>query len=133
MSACQSIKKRKRRVCLGDLVDPITIQSREIQTALFNTVDFGEAFEPINAPVPQRLSLIETVEGVIYFDGVGVDKNVTHKIYIPYDPLVTAQNWVEFESRRFDILRVEDLDERHEFQKLICTERGLTSAEGSKK
>lgn len=132
MSDCRSIRKKKRKVCVGDMKDPITLQNRDITPPLFNTVDFDEDFQPVDVLVPQVLSLVETVTGVTFFDGVNTETPVTHIIYIPYQEAVTAETWILFESRRIDILHVEDLDVRHEFMKLTCTERGLSNREATK-
>lgn len=128
MAACSKIRKKKRQICIGDLRDLIKIQSRNIAEPLFNSVDFNENF----VDVSEVWSLINTVDGKTFFDGVSTDINITHEIYINYDQTVTAESWVEFESRRFDILRVEDLDERHQFMKLICAERGVNTIEATK-
>lgn len=132
MSSCQRIRKKHRRVCVGDMKDPIQLQNRDIVAPVFNTVDFNENFEPIDPLVPDTLSLIETVTGKVFFDGVNTETTVTHIIYIPYQQAVTAETWIIFENRRIDILQVEDLEERHEFLKLTCTERGLVSKEATK-
>lgn len=132
MPTCRRIRKKKRIVCVGDMRDVITLNDRDITPPLFNTVDFDENFQPISTVNPQTLSLIETVDGKTYFDGVNTETPITHIIYIPFNDVVTAETWIEFEGRRIDILRVEDLDERHEFLKLTCTERGLASREASK-
>lgn len=132
MAKCTYIRKKKRRVCAGDMKDPITLNFRDIQAPLFNTVDFDENFQPIDQVNPQRLSLVETVDGVTYFDGKNTEINVTHNIYISYDPQVNASVWIEFDGRRIDILKVEDYDERKEFMKLTCNDEGLVSREASK-
>ena len=131
MSRCETIRKRKRTVCSGDMRDPITLHVRDLTSPLFNTVDFNEDFQPL--PVnPQILSMVETVSGKNYFDGVGIETPITHHIYIRFREDVTAQTWVELNTRRLDILDTEDLEERHEFLKLVCTDRGLNSREASK-
>ena len=132
MPRCESIRKKKHRVCAGDMRDVIILNDRDITPPLFNTVDFDENFEPIDAVQPESLALVETVDGKTFFDGVNTETPITHIIYIPYNETVTAETWIEFESRRIDILRVEDFDERHQFLKLTCVERGLTSREASK-
>ena len=132
MPKCEFIRKKKRRVCVGDMKDVITLNNRDITPPLFNTVDFDENFDPIDVGNPESFSLIETVTGKTFFDGVNTETPITHIIYIPYNENVTAETWITFEDRRIDILRVEDFDERHQFMKLTCNERGLTSREATK-
>ena len=133
MSVCQSIRKKKRKVCVGDMRDVITLNDRNIIPPIFNTVDFNENFEPQDIVNPESLALVETVTGRTYFDGANTETPITHLIYIPYNPLVTSETWITFDGRRIDILRVEDLDERHEFLKLTCNDQGLLSRETTKK
>lgn len=132
MSQCQSIRKRKRNVCVGDMKDVITLQNRNITPPLFNIVDFDEDFQPIDPLNTERFSLIETTTGKTFFDGVNTDTPITHIIYIRFDTTVTSETWIEFESRRFDILKVEDFEERHTYMKLTCVDRGLISKDASK-
>lgn len=133
MPACTSIRKKKRRVCVGDMKDVITLNDRNITPPLFNTVDFDESFTPQDSVNPDSLALVETVSGRTYFDGANTETPITHVIYMPYNPIVTAEAWITFDGRRIDILTVEDLDERHEFLKLTCNDQGLTSREATKK
>ncbi|MCW8929395.1 MAG: phage head closure protein [Gammaproteobacteria bacterium] len=112
--------------------DVIKLKARSITAPLFNTVDFDEDFEEIPSLPEEVLSLVETVSGVVLFDGVNTETPITHYIYVMYNPLITAEVWIEFENKRIDIVRVEDLDERHEFLKLFCNDQGLISKEASK-
>ena len=132
MPRCESIRKKKRIVCIGDMRDAITLNDRNITAPLFNTVDFDENFSPLNSIQPEILGLVETVSGKTYFDGVNTETPITHIIYIPYNEAVTSETWITFENRRIDILRVEDLDERHEFLELTCNDQGLVTREATK-
>ena len=129
MPRCAPIRKKRRNVCIGDMEDEITLENRDIQAPDFDTVDFDEKF---TAPNPPAWSLIETVRGKTFFDGTGVEEDVTHWIYINFDVTVTSETWVKLpDGRRFDILRVENLDERSEFMLLHCVDRGDTEASKS--
>ena len=122
MPRCQFIRRKNRKVCLGDLDNAITLENRAIQAPDFDTVDFDEEF---TAPNPPISAMIQTVSGKTFFDGVSTEIDITHWIYINFDATVTAETWVKFEDgRRLDILRVENLDERSQYQLLHCTDRG---------
>lgn len=131
MSSCKYIRKKKTRVCVGSLQDLISIQSRNIETPLFNTVDFDENFDPIEIN-PEVYAMFESVNGVTYFDGVSTEIAVTDYIYIMYNEDVTSENWILFDNKRFDILDVVDFERRKDFMKLVCVDKGLVSREGSK-
>lgn len=122
MPECISIKTKKRVVCIGDLEHVITIENRAIAAPVFSTVDFDETF---TAPNPAVRAAINTVRGKTFFDGVSTETDITHDIYINFDAAVTAETWILLDDgRRLDILRVENLDERSEFQLLECNDRG---------
>ncbi len=122
MPRCIRIQKKKRGICIGDMRDEILLQNRSIAPpVLASDPDYTETFEDDDT----TFSLIETVSGKTYFDGVDTETTITHHIYIRYDETVTAETWIEFNSKRIDILDVEDLDERQEYMKLVCHETGL--------
>jgi SPP1 family predicted phage head-tail adaptor len=105
--------------------DEITLEDRDITPPEFGSTDFSETFTTSSTV----WALIETVDGKTFFDGVSTEDNVTHWVYINYDATVTAETWITLsDSRRLDILRVEDLDERNDFMLLHCTDRGATTA-----
>lgn len=128
MARCTRIRRKKRRVCIGDLNEEIVLQNRNLTAPAFQAVDFEEEFEDNG----DAYAAIDTVTGKTFFDGVNTDSPVTHEIYIVFDTTVTAQSWVEFDSRRIDILKVENFEERNEFMLLTCVERGLISRAGSR-
>jgi SPP1 family predicted phage head-tail adaptor len=122
MPVCKQITRKRRNVCIGDLDSLITIENRAIEPPDFDTVDFDETF---TTGVADAWALIETVRGKTFFDGVSTEIDITHWIYINFDATVTAESWVKLDDgRRLDILRVENLDERSDFQLLECNDRG---------
>ncbi len=132
MSNCKFIRKKNRRLCIGDLIDWIIIHNRQIKAPDFDAIDFDEDFTPVVPESPGRWSMINTIHGKTWFDGVSTEERVTHEIGIEFDPGVTSENWVEFEGQRLDILEINPLDERKEFMLLICTNRGLITKEATK-
>lgn len=124
MPRCETIKRRHRRVCVGDLDSEIIIENRSITEPVFSSPDFTESFTS-----PTTIwAMIETVNGKTFFDGVNTESVITHHIYINYDASVTAESWVRIGSNRLDILHVENLDGRSEFMRLVCTDRGTKEA-----
>ena len=120
MSKCVSIRKKKRKVCTGDMKDLITLQNRAIQGITTSDVDFTENF----TEAAVVWSMIETVQGVTVFDTSNTEIVITHKFYVRYDPTVTSETWIEFDNRKFDIVTVTNLDERKDYLLLQCRERG---------
>lgn len=128
MAICSKIRRKKRQVCVGDLNTEIILQDRAITEPLFGDPDFDENF----TDTATVWAAVNTVDGKTFFDGVSTDTNITHEIFIRYDATVTAETWIELGGQRIDILRVQNLEERNQFMKLICSDRGATSAEASK-
>jgi len=108
--------------------EQILLQDRGIGEPLFGSVDFGEDFTNI-ATV---WAAVETVNGKTFFDSVNTETDITHHFYIRFDASVTAETWITWDSRRFDILKPEDYDGRKEFMKLTCAERGAKTIEATK-
>lgn len=123
MTACEHVLGARRVVCAGDLNKRITLQGRSITAPVAGSPDFTETF----AAGTERWAAIKTVAGKTFFDGVNQrDREVTHQFVIRYDSSVTAETWISYNSRRFDIMAVEDLDERHEFMMLWCTDKATS-------
>lgn len=121
---CRSrVGGKRRKVCVGDLNQRITLQNRDIVPPIFENPDFTEDFTADD----EVWASIQTVHGKTFFDGVNQrDVNLTHEIFIRYDATVTAETWILYDSRRFDIITVEDLDEQHEFMRLLCIDKGTS-------
>lgn len=102
----------------------ITLQNRDIQVPEFGSVDFDEAFSGDT----NVQAIISTERGKVLFDGVSTDNPVTHKICIEYISGVTAETWILFDGRRFDILDVENCGEQNKCLVLRCNERGTGEA-----
>lgn len=127
MPVCTKIRKKKRQLCVGDLRDLIILQNRNIQPPDFDEVDFTEDFEDLG----HTPAMVNTVRGRTFFDGVNTETPITHEIGIRFDETVTAETWIEFNNRRLDILSVENLDERNEWQLFQCNDRGLVEKEAT--
>jgi len=148
MPICVNIRGKNRQVCIADLDRQIQLQNRAIQPPAGGSVDYTLLFTAKDSALPPLdefdssygsdfagvlfhptdtglvWAMIESVNGESIFDLTNVERTVTHKVYIRYEPTVTAETWFTIDGQRFDILTVEDLDFRHEFQLLRCTDRG---------
>lgn len=108
---------------IGDMRHRVYLHEREITTPIFGSIDFNQRFTGI-----AKWAAIETLGGKVVFDGVGGDQIATHAIYLRYCD-VSSQNFIQVtDGRRFRILQSEDYDERHEYVKLLCTDRGFDEA-----
>lgn len=128
MPKCSYIKRKKRKLCIGDMDKIVTIQDRNIGEPFFSSVDFDEAFSN-NGTV---WASVKTVSGNTFFDGANTETNITHEFGIRYDSSVSSETWIEWDGRRFDILDAQDLEERKEWMILVCAERGTKKNESTK-
>lgn len=128
MPKCQQIKRRHRKICSGDMDTEILIQNRAITPPVFGNPNFGEDFTNNDT----FWASVETVDGKTFFDGVNTEFDITHHFYIEFDSTVTTQSWVVLNGQRIKILKTENLEERDEFLKLICTTRGDSAKEATK-
>ena len=120
MPKCVPIRRKKRDVCIGDMRDKVTIQTRAITVPGANSVDFGESFSADQ----DVWALVETKTGTQIFDGTNIVGVATHNIYIRFIAGVTFQKWLRFKNITYDILDVQNLEERDEFYLLRCSLRG---------
>lgn len=102
----------------------ITLQNRAILPPVFGDVDFDETFSGDSTVT----ALVDTTRGKTLFDGVATDRPITHRFCIAYVAGVAAETWISFGGRRFDILDVENCEERDAILILRCTERGTGEA-----
>ena len=121
-------KMSKRRWCAGDLNQFINLQQRDIQPGV---IDHGQAFTT-SWTVRAAVQTLTTNGALAFFDGVNTSTTPTHLFVIRYVEGVTAEHWIEFDGRRFDILNVEPVDERREFIRIIANERGAADLEAAK-
>ncbi len=121
MTQCVNIQRKKRDVCIGDMDNLIDIDTRNIDSAIDDDLEFDDSFTATHVNVA---ALIETVKGITVFDSANIERVVTHWFYIRFIPGVDINQWILFDSRLFDTLNTENLDERKDFLLLQCSERG---------
>lgn len=122
MPKCKRIVRKHKKVCIGDLNDVICLRDRTI-TPPESGVDATEEFEDSN---PEVWAMVETPKGETEFDGSNVEVDVTHKFTISFTDCINSETWVLFKDKHYDILDVENLEERDEWLILRCNVRGTT-------
>jgi len=127
MAKCNKIYRTIDKICAGSLNKSIIVHTRTIANKSASSVDFTEVFSN-----PQTVwAMIETVNGITIFDDVNQERVVTHNFYIRYIAGITSESWIEFDSRYFNILKVDALNEDKRFLKLMCEERGTKTVEAT--
>ncbi len=126
MVRCKKIRIPRRVICYGDMRHRVTIQTRALSSVGFGTTT--HSMDHTNVATDIRAAIKTLKAGTTFFDGTN-DRTISHEFYINHIdyPTTTAENWVLFDSRRFDIVSVERLDEDQRFIRLVCNERGTTA------
>ena len=119
MAKCTPIRRKHRKVCIGDLDTLINIFTRDTTPQNFvATVNFTIHTEDVWA-------LWETVDGVEIFDDTNTGTIATEKVLIPYDAAITKEFFIKLEGVFYRILKVENFERRYEWLKMMLTERGV--------
>lgn len=121
MADCKRIRSKIRKICIGDMDKQIILKSRSISSPLGDSVDYSEEFTEISNP----WSMVHTLSrGPIFFDDTNIATQVTHIFGIRYESGITSEIWVEYDGENYDVLNVENLDQRSEFLILSAVHRG---------
>ncbi len=131
MAICNKQQRKKTQVCVGSMNRRIDLLAR----ALTPPVDpftgqfvSTETFTTIATP----WAMVATPKGVTIFDGVGIERVVTHIFTIRFLLDITSQNWVVYKGQRYDILLVNDFQENNLFLELNCALTGDETKEAAK-
>lgn len=132
MAICQKIQSKRRRVCIADLDRQISIQNRAIQSPT-NEPDYTELFSAGSSTSSGLVAgdvwaMIESTAGKTVFDTAGVERVVSHKITTRFFDGVTAESWILFNGNRYDVVSVENIDERGEYMVMRCVFRGVSTS-----
>lgn len=121
--AWNKINVNRKQVCIGQMRHKIKIHTREI-TAPTTDSDFTETIEQYK----EVWSGIKTLEkGIELFDGVNLVGTITHIFYIRYFAGITTEYYIEYDSKYYRILEVDNMNEDNKFIALKSTLRGDTS------
>jgi len=122
MPKCVKIRRKHRKVCIGDLNTQIIIKSRDSNPQNFVP---SVGFTIVSTP----WALWQTVRGEEIFDDTNTSERVTDTAIIRYDATITKEFFVELDSKNYRILDVEDFERRAEWMLLLMTNRGITTKE----
>ena len=119
-----SLHRTRRKIALGDLRDRVRVQVRSLTPPVAGVTNFTEDFNEKDGI--EVWAKVATVSGRTFFDGVNsVDISVSHEITIRFRSDIEAQNWLELlNGTKLKIVNVENFEQRDEYLRLLCTERG---------
>jgi len=111
-------RRRLQKVAVGDMREKIGLNERSIRPPAYGSADITEAYTLIANVWAKVDTLDYQSSGRREFDGVDVGESATHAFTIRYRDGVTAETVIDYGGELYKILRVTDLDERHQFLKL---------------
>lgn len=118
--ARKRIKPRKSQVCIGSMRHRIVINVRTLTPPDGTGVDFDETL----TEKKEVEAGLETKDGIEVFDGTNLKGVATHLFYIRAIEGQTAEDWVLFKDRYYNILDIQNFEEMDRFMVLRCTLRG---------
>lgn len=124
MAKCKRIQINRTKVCIGDMRLRITLHTRSI-VGLSDGVDFDETL----SDATEVWAALQTIKGEDIFDGTNVVGTVTHNFFIRAIDALTAETWLEYNSEYYDVLDIQNYEERGLFMVLRCSVRGDTTKE----
>ena len=120
MPQCVKTQRKDLKVCAGDMDKSIMVFVRQLESPEGDSVDVQEKF------VEQRnmKAMLETVNGETIFDKTNTERIVTHKFTVRWQPNITFENYIAYLGKNYQILTVENQNERNKFYVIKATDRG---------
>lgn len=131
MPACTAIRGKRSKICAGDLFEPIDIFSRALTPPLNVFSDEFKATEDFTLVASVR-AMIQTPSGETVFDEIGVERDVSTIFNIRFLAGLTSENWIVFESNRYDILKIINFQKFSLFLSVFCALAGDQAKEAAK-
>jgi len=136
MGNCDVKRIKATKLCRGDLKHLVEIQSRVLEPSDLDTSQPVETFTIIRS----QWVAIETVsgvkQGVAKFSRINIEDGATHLFWMFWDADLPAvenrNNFILHDSRRFKVLKVNNINELNTVIVIQTTERGEDTEEASK-
>ena len=139
MAKCNCATKKRikpTKLCAGDLRELVDIQLRQLDESGFDSHQPVETFTSVRT----QWCAIETIGfpnlGVARFDGINIEDGATHIFWCMWDAgfpaLENRNHYIGFNSKRYKVLRMTNLNERNYTIAIQTTERGEDSEEATK-
>lgn len=134
MANCDCDVKRIKplKLCTGDLRYLVSIQTRGLVDSDFTDSQPNEPFTTVRS---QWCGLETINSGVRRFAKINILEEATHIFWTQYDvsfpDIENLNHWVLHDSKRYKVLKVENVNERNVTIAIQTTERGNTSEDAS--
>lgn len=119
MTECKPIKIPHRGICAGSLDRRVSILKRDLLAPVTDE-NFGQGFTLLK----KVWAGLKTTQGRASFYSTNTEESVTHIFYVRWFDTITGNLWVNHKGENYDIIEVENIDQRSEFAALYCNVRG---------
>lgn len=126
MTECKKIRIYHRSLCAGDLDRKIAIKTRTTP-GMTTSAGIDQDFDTTNSV----WSALKTTKGRSMFYTTNLDKAVSHVFYIRYIDGLTQESWIDYGGELYDIIDIDNYDERDEWMALMCNVRGEDDVEAN--
>ncbi len=124
---CNPVKFKSRRVCIGDRNERIKIHIRTLTSNNAGSIESIETF----IELVEVWAAVETTRGSQLWNGVEVSNPFTHRMSIRYRDNIDFNKWIEFRDEYYDIVDVENLEQKNEELFLMCIRKGDNTKEAN--
>jgi head-tail adaptor len=131
MSERKIKRRRLKQYAAGDMRDRIILHVRSIQPPVLDSADFSEEYDTGTKLWSSFNTLDLQSSGLRMFDGVNINERPTHKIIIRYRQGVTTENVIAFRGVYYEIMLVQNPEERNQYLELFCRVRGDKTLEAN--
>ena len=121
-------RQRLRRPALGDMRHLIQIQLRALAPVINDDIAAQEVFTTTNTV----WAAITTTDGDEMFDGTNIADKIATIFTTRFITGITEERFVDFGGEKYNIVKVENFDERKLFMRLLCVKRGDNTLEVNK-
>lgn len=125
MSGRQLQRARLRKVPIGDMRTPVKIHQAQILAPTAG-VDMGREIAPVVEP---WFCKVTTVTGVTLFDSSNIEQIITHDFQGRFNQDISRDMVIEHKGNYFRIISAENFEDKDQFMRLRCTERGAIAKE----
>lgn len=131
MANCNVKRIKATRLCHGDMVHLVDIQTRSLSASGYDSSQPSETFTTVR----QVWCALETVsgvhQGVVKFSGLNILEGTTHILWTFWDDELpdfeTANHWVLADSERYRVLRMDNVNERNTVVAVQLAVRGSSA------
>ncbi|NJO37688.1 MAG: phage head closure protein [Rhizobiales bacterium] len=116
------------KVPAGDFRDRVTVH--ETTSSPRRGGGTEKTFTPIGPPLWMKVETLAT--STHDFNGVNVEELPTHRFTARWRADITAENFLEFNGARFEILEIEDPESRREYLVMKCRQTGAVDREAAR-